>query len=346
MTGTAKHLDYIDKIKALACVLVVLGHFVMSMDASNILPYNSITYWFKETVYLFHVQLFFLCSGFLYNYLNKNRNYKYGKFVIKKLITLGVPYFTFTTATVLMKIMAKDSVNTEADGLLYTLFINPTAPYWYLYVLFFLFLVIPPLKSKKTLTIVTVVSVVLKIIMVSNLLTGVNLPYFLTGIMNNSIWFIMGMWITPPEQKSGKKNLIFGVCGFTVFIVLSVLRCSLALENNKALSFILGLLAVASIYLLFSASSLKTDAVTKILIKYNLPIFLMHTIFAAGVRTVLFKLGINQWYIHIPVGLAATFIGPVIAGFIMNKTKYLDFFLYPIKTTNKLKLSKSNLNNN
>ena len=57
----------------------------------------------------------------------------------------------------------------------------------------------------------------------------------------------------------------------------------------------------------------------------------MHTIFAAGIRVILFKLGITQWYIHIPVGIIATFAGPVIAAFIMNKTKYLEFFIYPLK---------------
>ena len=64
MNRTITHLEYVDKIKALACVLVVLGHFIMSMDASNILPFNAFTEWFKETIYTFHVQLFFLCSGF------------------------------------------------------------------------------------------------------------------------------------------------------------------------------------------------------------------------------------------------------------------------------------------
>lgn len=332
MTQTDEHLDYVDKIKALACVLVVLGHFVMSMDASNILPFNSVTYWLKETIYLFHVQLFFLCSGFLYSLTqSKDDSYNYGKFVLKKLVALGIPYFTFTTATVLMKMIAGDSVNTQADGLLYTLFIEPTAPYWYLYVLFFLFAVIPPLKSRKLLCILTVISLVLKFTMIFNLLESVNLPYFVTGIMNYSIWFILGMWISSTQLTYGKKGLILGSLSLVVFFALSILRCYFSIEDNRLFAFILGVIALVGIYLVFSSTKLKSGKITNILIKYNLPIYLMHTIFAAGIRVILFKLGITQWYIHIPVGIIATFAGPVIAAFIMNKTKDLEFFIYPLK---------------
>lgn len=332
MNKTIVRLDYIDKIKALACVLVVLGHFIMSMDASNILPYNSFTEWFKETIYTFHVQLFFLCSGLLYVFSIKQGNhYKYGPFVFKKLIALGIPYFTFTTITVLMKMLAGDSVNTQTGGLLYTLFNEPTAPYWYLYVLFFLFLVIPPFQSKKAVSIVLGVSLILKIIMITGLLSEMELPYFVTGIMNYSIWFVLGMALVAFEYKPDKKFLICGAAGLTVFLALSAVWYHFSLTDNKAFAFILGVIAVLSIFTLFSNSNIKTDIVTKFLIKYNLPIYLMHTIFAAGVRIVLVKLGITAWYIHIPAGLIATFIGPAIAAFIMEKTRFLEIFLYPTK---------------
>ncbi len=332
MNRTITHLEYVDKIKALACVLVVLGHFIMSMDASNILPFNAFTEWFKDTIYTFHVQSFFLCSGLLYVFsVRKNDNYSYFPYVLKKFVALGIPYFTFTIVTVLMKMLAGDAVNTESAGLLYTLFIEPTAPYWYLYVLFFLFVVIPPLKSRKALAAVTALSVILKIVMISNILADISLPYFVTGIMNYSIWFIIGMWIVPSEHLNGKKNLISGGVIMIAFVVVSILRMRFSLVDNKALAFVMGLFAVAGIYLLFSASNIKSGPITKFLIKYNLPIFLMHTIFAAGVRVVLVKLGFSQWYIHIPLGIIATFIGPAIAAFIMEKTKYLEIFLYPTK---------------
>lgn len=62
-----------------------------------------------------------------------------------------------------------------------------------------------------------------------------------------------------------------------------------------------------------------------------MPIFLMHTLFAAPLRTVLFKLGIQNAVIHVILGIAISFIGPMIAAIIMKKSKWLEFFLYPGK---------------
>lgn len=331
MNKITTRIDWLDKIKALACVLVVLGHFIMSMDASSILPYNAVTEWFKETVYLFHVQLFFVCSGFLYVFTVKQKNnYKFGPFILKKLIALGIPYFTFSTVTVLMKMLAGDAVNTKSNGLLYTLFVEPTAPYWYLYVLFFLFLIIPPLKSKKSVSIAFIISLVLKIVAVTDILSDVSLPYFVTGVMKNSVWFVLGMSAAVWEYTPNKKLLPFGAVGLVAFTALSIITYYFSVDSN-AVSFVLGIIAVSSIFILFSCSELPTGKITKFLIKYNLPIFLMHTIFAAGIRIVLAKIGLNAWYIQIPAGLIATFIGPAIAAFIMEKTKFLKIFIYPTK---------------
>ena len=67
------------------------------------------------------------------------------------------------------------------------------------------------------------------------------------------------------------------------------------------------------------------------LAKYTMPIFLMHTLFAAPLRSVLLKLGIGSSVIHVVLGLGISFVGPIIAAWIMKKTKWLEFFLYPNK---------------
>ena len=64
--------------------------------------------------------------------------------------------------------------------------------------------------------------------------------------------------------------------------------------------------------------------------KYTMPIFLMHTLFAAPVRSILMKAGIENAAVHVVLGLGISFAGPIIAAWIMKKTKWLEFFLYPI----------------
>ena len=56
---------------------------------------------------------------------------------------------------------------------------------------------------------------------------------------------------------------------------------------------------------------------------------LMHTLFAAPTRSVLLKMGVTNAVVHIVLGLGISIAGPIIATWIMKKTKWLEFFVYP-----------------
>lgn len=141
---------WVDDIKVIACILVVLGHFFQSMTKASIMPENDLYKWFNTTIYYFHVPLFFICSGYLYQKYSKvNSLERWRRNVAKKMLALGVPYATFTTATWVLKKVFSSSVNDQIGGLGDTLFLHPTAPYWYLYALFFIFLVTPTFNSVK-----------------------------------------------------------------------------------------------------------------------------------------------------------------------------------------------------
>ena len=141
---------WVDDIKVIACILVVLGHFFQSMTKASIMPENDLYKWFNTTIYYFHVPLFFICSGYLYQKYSKvNSLGRWRRNVAKKALALGVPYATFTTATWILKKVFSSSINNQIGGLGDTLFLHPTAPYWYLYALFFIFLVTPTFNSVK-----------------------------------------------------------------------------------------------------------------------------------------------------------------------------------------------------
>ncbi|MEE0919138.1 MAG: acyltransferase family protein, partial [Lachnospiraceae bacterium] len=104
---------WIDNTKVIACILVVLGHFFQSMTKSNIVESNDILLWFDKTIYYFHVPLFFICSGYLYQQYSKvNSSGEWSKNIFKKIIALGIPYFTFSFATWLLKVLFPGGVNT------------------------------------------------------------------------------------------------------------------------------------------------------------------------------------------------------------------------------------------
>ena len=326
---------WIDNIKVIACILVVLGHFFMSMVTANVLPDTDLYQWFRQTIYYFHVPLFFICSGYLYQKLSRvDGIHSWRKNVLKKILNLGVPYFAFSFATWLLKTVFSSSVNTQIGGLFDTLFIHPTAPYWYLYALFFLFLITPTFRNRAyggdwtahcadpqgTVGIFGGGYVTCKLI---------------SYILSNEIWFAIGMCLSVFEFKNYllKRESDYADRYRSDISLTECIWVYMIGSDHGVISFLLGLLACFSVVTLMAKiyENRGQSAAFGTLAKYTMPIFLMHTLFAAPLRTVLFKLGIQNAAIHVILGIAISFIGPMIAAVIMKKTKWLEFFLYPGK---------------
>ena len=330
-TAVRTREKWVDDVKVIACILVVLGHFFQSMTKANILPENDLYQWFNTTIYYFHVPLFFICSGYLYQKYSKVSDFiNWKKNVIKKALALGVPYVTFTTATWVLKTVFSGSVNDQVGGLGDTLLLHPTAPYWYLYALFFIFLVTPTFSTMKTTVIGLIVAVVAKALILTGGGTGI---YAISTVLANEIWFVLGMSICAFDLrlkgKSG-RGIIIGI----LFLGLSV-AVYMANIRNSAVSFALGLMACAAIILLAVDFKEKTGRAMRFLAKYTMPIFLMHTLFAAPMRSVLLKIGVTNAAVHVALGLGISFAGPIMAAWIMKKTKWLEFFLYPTRFIRK-----------
>lgn len=323
---------WVDNVKVIACILVVLGHFFQSMTQANILPANDLYEWFNRTIYYFHVPLFFICSGYLYQKLSVvNDLYGWGRNVLKKLLVLGIPYFTFSFATWVLKTLFSSSVNSEIGGLGDALFLHPTSPYWYLYALFFLFLITPTFRNKSIAIAGLFIALAFKAIGVLGEEYGVQV---ISYILSNEIWFVIGMCMSVFEFKKFLLNrtLIIPIATGVIFLLLSV-GVYMTEINYGMISFLLGLLACFSIVTLVAKiyEHRKQSTSFCILAKYTMPIFLMHTLFAAPLRTMLFRVGIQNVVIHVILGIAISFIGPMIAAQITKKSKWLEFFLYPRK---------------
>lgn len=326
-TAVRTREKWVDDVKVIACILVVLGHFFQSMTKANILPENDLYGWFNTTIYYFHVPLFFICSGYLYQKYSKvNSVGSWYRNVAKKVLALGVPYVTFTTATWVLKKVFSSSVNEQIGSLGDTLFLHPTAPYWYLYALFFIFLVTPTFSSVKVATVGIIVALAAKVL----ILTGMGYSvYAVSTVLSNEIWFVLGMSICAFNVQLKDRKVQGTICGL-LFIILSNLVYTAEI-GSAAISFAMGLLACAAVIMMVAGFEEKFGRGMKLLAKYTMPIFLMHTLFAAPLRSVLMKVGIENAVIHVVLGLGISFSGPIMAAWIMKKTKWLEFFLYPNK---------------
>lgn len=326
---SSKREVWIDYIKVLACILVALGHFFQSMIKASILPDNGLYQWFNTTIYYFHVPLFFICSGYLYQKYNcvdsigawKNN-------VIKKAIVLGVPYFVFSFATWLLKTAFSGLVNGQISGLGDTLFLHPASPYWFLYILFFIFLVMPTVKNLKGIAALFGIAIIGKVLQIIGGGYNVLQIYAVSNLLSNLIWFVIGMGIAFGTLQRYFSKILGALFG-AIFLVASYRSYKI---DNAWLSFIMGLLACAAVFMIMA--DCKEFKFLSRFAKYTMPIFLMHTLFAAPCRVFLMKLGITNAPIQIGIGIALSFIGPIVAMRILEKIR-LDFLVYPGKLKKK-----------
>ena len=108
--------------------------------------------------------------------------------------------------------------------------------------------------------------------------------------------------------------------------------------NNYVYEIIKIFLAIAGIYICaIIFRNIKKSRILDTFKKCTFQIYLLHTIFAAGIRIVLLKIGIRNYVIHMIFGLVFSIYIPVIVAKISEKIKYTDFFFYPLKTIECIK---------
>lgn len=319
---------WVDDVKVIACVLVVLGHFFQGITNEDILPANDLFQWFNQTIYYFHVPLFFICSGYLYQKFSKVEDiHGWKSNVLKKALNLGIPYFMFSFAKWIVKTIFSDD---GMSGLFDIWFLHPIPPYWYLYALFFLFLITPTFQNKAMATWGLAAALFAKILG----MVGQYDVKVVSYILSNEIWFVMGMCLSVWNVKAFiKKNMVvIPIVTGSAFTALSVLIYKASMQHAMV-SFLMGLIACFSIIMtvMMVFKNGKQTAVLAYLSKYTMPIFLMHTLFAAPMRSMLLKVGICNAAFHVTAGLIISFAGPITVAEIFKRSKWLELFLYPGK---------------
>lgn len=284
------HLQWVDNTKLLACTLVVLGHFAQSMVRAGILP-DTVAYTLcNSALYTFHVPLFFICSAYLYRRFTVLRTCRdYARHVGKKALALGVPYFTFAGANYALKLLFPAGVNmAEERGPVAYFFLNPPAPFWYLPVLFLFFVLIPPAGKKGSLALI---ALGLCTYFICGLSAAAVLPGCVRSLLQNLIWFAMGLALANAPADLLRKKPLPLLLG-AGFLLLAGITFTL-LRGNRALLLLCGLLACGAV---LSAMQLwhpgeKLRRALNLCSRDTFPIYLLHTICAAPVRSLLLHFG-------------------------------------------------------
>lgn len=158
--------------------------------------------------------------------------------------------------------------------------------------------------------------------------------YAMTKTFENLVWFVLGMCLCvfriPERCKTRIWKRVGALCG-GLFLAASVVDFD-GLAHSVTVNLVMGALGCASLFLIILQwkPGNELSGFVNMLSKYTMPVYLMHTIFAAGTRVVLLKQDVNNPAVHLVAGLAASFIGPMMTAWLMEKVK-LDVLIYPRK---------------
>lgn len=138
---TNRQFDFVTIAKGFAIICVVLGHFTPTY-----MP--PFFHQLKEAVYLFHMPLFMLLAGFLYQHSVESRHGQLqpGAFIRKKFLRLMVPYFFLSFSIAALNaflqqfIPVKQRVDMAYIGRIFYENTGGSATFlWFLYTLFLIF---------------------------------------------------------------------------------------------------------------------------------------------------------------------------------------------------------------
>lgn len=194
MEPNKNYFPEIDIVKGIAILLVILGHSICQF------PYD-LNDSFPKLAYIarsFEMPLFFMASGFLFSYNSSTKD-----FFSKKAKRIIIPFFTFATLTVTLRIVFSSITRSgELDIVDGVVKILTGQFYWFLYTLTLFMIIAHYIRNAYILVCIALASIILY------LNTNVeNVLVFTMGrFFYNIPFFILGLFIRQHYHKLKPKN--------------------------------------------------------------------------------------------------------------------------------------------
>ena len=159
-----KRISYISFLQIIGPIFVILGHSLNGLSSSGGWYIFS-----KQWIYIFHMPLFFLASGYLLSYKGFLHGRSYKEFIFGKFLRLILPYLVWNLAFYVPKLIVQDYISDSAPvGFvdMLTAFVYPRTNIWghtwFLLGLFVIYAVSPIIER-----ILTIKAIVVKILLVA-----------------------------------------------------------------------------------------------------------------------------------------------------------------------------------
>lgn len=329
-SGSLDRLIWVDTAKGIGIVLVVLGHVLVGLNGAGLINDKKMYTLAFDIIYSFHMPLFFFLSGlfFLHSYTKRGALSLIGN----KMSTIVYPFVIWSAIQIIIEAtLANYTNNDESFGHLLTMLLYPKSQFWFLQALFLMFVSYALLFSifkHRAIWITTLLALCLFIFQDSLLMHMA----ITDNVIRNIIYFNAGIVLvyTVKSFTSSTGMVICAIGLFTALVYGEFIWADIQL-SQASLWFVLAA-AFSGIWMVLSISIQRYSFIewsTKIFGKYSMEIYIMHILFASGVRIILQKFfGIQEFWLHLMSGMAAGLFLPLVTLYLINKF-HMRFLLQP-----------------
>lgn len=316
----------VDSLKGWTMLLVYLGH-CFQLGGINITRNTFSNFYIHESIYSFHMPLFFIISGFL---SNTNKDIDLKKFYRSKVTRLLIPYFFINFLDYIPRKLFPQLVNSKFEGI-GELLLNGTKISWFVYTLFILFVIFPfldkyILKKDKYY----IFGIVLLIVNYTGLFANVRI-FSINTVIYYLIYFYLG-YIVKEKVMDKEYRKIFVGKGFFLIILLIFIFLAYRYYTLNLFTYIIFAImgSLASLNLVIRAKKYrKIIDFLKFIGINSLTFYLIEGFISVVYRTILVRI-IPLEYNNILVGsffLLKVITGYLVIKYIIIKSSILSFLL-------------------
>ncbi len=323
--GDTPHLNYIDALKGLCIICVVIGHVAQSYTDSGMLTEaNWLLKVMLNATYCFHMPAFFMISGFVFftAYFNDDGTAKYKKLWVQLLNLIWV-YMVFSIAYGTYRIIFAGSANSKTTLVdLLLIPVKPLGVYWYLHrlIIYYIVFMIPGLCRRRAWMVLPVtVAIFLLAGSVSLNVLGIlqYTPYFCIGILLARERIALRPWILIPAALS---VALFGAFHWDTAAIspYPIIRMAIALGISFGLWFVFQKVSFLGENRFLIACGLR-----------SMEIYVIHTFSTSGCRGLLPFLGIEEAYMSILLNFVISFMLPFAVIWVSQKCRLYHLLFKP-----------------
>lgn len=335
-------VQWIDSLKGFAIISVVLGHAILAYLYSGEMFENPkmLLVIVRNLIYAFHMPLFYMISGYVFEiaYIEKEDKDTIGR-IKRQILNLLIIYFVYSVLYGVLKLMSTSYVNNGISWKdLILIPFKPIEQYWYLYVLielYFLF-IFDKIRTIKPIILITISGIASLVSGFLPTISWFSISYFIF----NTFFFCVGMKFTWIKQSYNKKT--FGY--LYKLMIISMLICTTYflfineyIRTKPLLNCIIAFSLSLMIWKIFE--NYANRHIIKFFApigKYSLEIYLIHSFIISGLKSFMFKIQIDNYYICILICTSFGIFIPILISLIAKKIGIHNFFFKPVHYLKKV----------